>query len=289
MDNTLLSIMLGIGGMVGWGIYDFLGGVFAKGIGSFRTLFWSQLVGAVAIALLALITAPVMPTPSMLWLWLPVAAGCYAAGYIFLFRGFAKGNITIVAATMNLWAVFTIIFAFVLMGQRLSSTQSIGVVLIIVGATLAAVDVGNLGNQPLRLSLGVSDALIGALFFGVFWNISELVSEQMGWLWSTLAIKVGVVVWLLVWTRWSGDAVRLGTTPPRTLATLILMGIVELAAVACVNYGLTIGDAILITPISSALSVVTILLAVLFLKERITRWQTVGVAMAIGGIVTTAL
>ncbi|MFM7678816.1 MAG: EamA family transporter [Roseiflexaceae bacterium] len=52
---------------------------------------------------------------------------------------------------------------------------------------------------------------------------------------------------------------------------------------------MTIGDAILITPISSALSVVAILLAVIFLKERIKRWQTVGVAMAIGGIVTTAL
>ncbi|MBM4413487.1 MAG: DMT family transporter, partial [Chloroflexi bacterium] len=258
MNNTLLSIILGIGGMVGWGIYDFLGGIFAKGIGSFRTLFWSQLVGAVAIALLALIAPPTVPTPSTIWLWLPVAAGCYAAGYIFLFRGFAKGNITIVAATMNLWAVFTIIFAFVLMGQRLSSAQSIGVVLIIVGATLAAIDVGSLGTQLLRLSLGVSDALIGALFFGVFLNISELVSEQMGWLWSTLAIKIGVVGWLLVWTRWNGDAVRLGTTRPRTWATLILMGVIELAAVACVNYGLTIGDAILITPISSALSVVAV-------------------------------
>ena len=76
MNNTLLSIILGIYGMVGWDIYDFWGGIFAKGIGSFRTLFWSQLVGAVAIALLALSTAPVVPTPSMLWLWLPVAAGC---------------------------------------------------------------------------------------------------------------------------------------------------------------------------------------------------------------------
>jgi hypothetical protein len=29
MSTTILSILLGIGGMFGWGIYDFLGGVFA--------------------------------------------------------------------------------------------------------------------------------------------------------------------------------------------------------------------------------------------------------------------
>jgi len=28
MSTTILSIVLGIGGMLGWGIYDFLGGVF---------------------------------------------------------------------------------------------------------------------------------------------------------------------------------------------------------------------------------------------------------------------
>jgi len=57
---------------------------------------------------------------------------------------------------------------------------------------------------------------------------------------------------------------------------------------ALINYGLTIGDAILITPIASALSVVTILLAVVFLHERLTFLQTLGIGMAVLGIITTA-
>lgn len=51
------------------------------------------------------------------------------------------------------------------------------------------------------------------------------------------------------------------------------MGIIEVGAVALVNYGLAIGDAILITPIASALSIVTIMLAVLFLNEKISKLQ----------------
>ena len=69
---------------------------------------------------------------------------------------------------------------------------------------------------------------------------------------------------------------------------ILLMGVIEVAAVALVNYGLTIGDAILITPIASALSIVTILLAVLFLKDKISTVQGFGILMAIIGITTTA-
>jgi drug/metabolite transporter (DMT)-like permease len=67
------------------------------------------------------------------------------------------------------------------------------------------------------------------------------------------------------------------------------MGAVEVGAVAAVNYGLAVGDAILVTPIASALSVVTIALAVLVLKDRISGLQGLGIAMAVAGIVTTAL
>lgn len=67
------------------------------------------------------------------------------------------------------------------------------------------------------------------------------------------------------------------------------MGIIEAGAVSLVNYGLTIGDAILITPIASALSIVTITLAIIFLKDKVTKIQGFGIGTAIFGIIVTAL
>jgi bacterial/archaeal transporter family protein len=69
---------------------------------------------------------------------------------------------------------------------------------------------------------------------------------------------------------------------------VVVMGVIEASAVALVNYGLTIGDAILITPIASALSIVTIVLAVIFLKDKVARLQGFGIALAIVGIIATA-
>jgi bacterial/archaeal transporter family protein len=155
MSTTILSILLGIGGMFGWGIYDFLGGVFSKQIGSFKSLFWSQLASLASILLLAFVFITETNIPVLVIILFPIAAIVYSAGYLFFFKGFEKGNVSIVAATMNLWAVFTMLFAFIFMGQRLTTTQTVGVFMIISGATLASMDWDSISNQRFQLSLGV--------------------------------------------------------------------------------------------------------------------------------------
>lgn len=274
--------------MVGWGIYDFLGGVFSKRIGSFRSLFWSQLMGLGAILLLTLAFKTQFNIPLLALALSPLASIVYSAGYLFFFKGFEKGNVSIIAATMNLWAVFTMLFAFLFMGQRLSVTQTLGVFLILSGATLAALDWNSIKQQGFQLSQGVREAILGAFFFGIFWNISEIVSEQIGWLVSTTLTKLGIVLFLLLVSFYTKQEIKLTDIPVRTKFVVLLMGIIEVAAVGLVNYGLTIGDAILITPIASALSIVTILLAVLFLKEKVSTVQGFGILMAIVGITATA-
>ena len=288
MSTTILSILLGIGGMFGWGIYDFLGGVFAKQIGAFKSLYWSQLAGLISIFLLAAAFKPNLNFPPVVMVLSLIAGILYSAGYLFFFKGFEIGNVSIIAATMNLWAVFTMFFSFTFMGQRLSALQTAGVVMIVLGATLASVNWIDIKKQRFQLSAGVKEAVFGAFFFGVFWNVSEVISEEVGWLYSTLFIKFGIVVFLSLFSLFVKRELRLNNVPAKTKQVIILMGVIEAGAVALVNYGLTIGDAILITPIASALSIVTITLAIIFLKDKLTTTQGLGVGTAIIGIIATA-
>ncbi|MBL0345179.1 DMT family transporter [Candidatus Villigracilis affinis] len=289
MSTTIISILLGIGGMFGWGIYDFLGGVFAKQIGSFKSLFWSQLAGLGSIFLLAIAFKSSTNTPVLTTILSLIAAILYSAGYLFFFKGFEIGNVSIIAATMNLWAVFTMLFAFMFMGQRLSVLQTLGVSMIIFGATLASLNWSEIGNQRFQLSAGVKEAVFGAFFFGIFWNVSEIISEKVGWLSTTLFIKFGIILFLLIFSLLVKQGIGLTKISAKTKYIILLMGVIETGAVALVNYGLTIGDAILITPIASALSTVTITLAIIFLKDKITKTQGLGIVTAIVGIILTAL
>jgi transporter family protein len=218
----------------------------------------------------------------------PIASIVYSAGYLFFFKGFEIGNVSIVAATMNLWAVFTMLFAFIFMGQRLSTTQTFGVMMIISGVVFASVHWSDVWNQKFQLSAGVKEAVFGAFFFGVFWNISEIISEEVGWLLTTLLVKFGIVVFLIMFSFPAKRELGLTAIAVKIKYTVVLMGMIEAGAVAVVNYGLTIGDAILITPIASALSIVTILLAIIFLKDKVTKIQGLGIITAIVGIIVTA-
>ena len=275
--------------MFGWGLYDFLGGVFAKQIGSFKSLFWSQLAGLISIFLLAIVFRSRVNTPVLVIILSLIAAILYSAGYLFFFKGFELGNVSIIAATMNLWTVFTMLFAFIFMGQRLSAFQTLGVLMIIFGATLASLNWSEIKNQKFQLSAGVKEAVFGAFFFGVFWNVSEVISEKVGWLLTTLFIKFGIILFLLIFSLLVKQGIGLTKTSTKTKTIILLMGVIETGAVALVNYGLTIGDAILITPIASALSIVTITLAIIFLKDKVTKLQGFGIITAIVGIIVTAL
>jgi len=288
MSTAILSLLSGLAGMFGWGIYDFLGGVYAKQIGSFKSFFWSQLAGLIFALLLIFAFTINLNVPIFIIILLPIAAIVYSAGYLFFFKGFEIGNVSIVAATMNLWAVFTMLFAFIFMGQRLSTLQCLGVFMIISGVTLASLNWSDIKNQNFQLSSGVKETVLGAFFFGVFWNISEVISEKIGWLLTTLFVKFGIILFLLLFSFLIKRELDLTKATTKTKCMVVLMGVIEAGAVAIVNYGLTIGDAILITPIASALSIVTITLAIIFLKDNVTKLQGLGIITAIAGIIVTA-
>ena len=288
MSTAILSILSGLGGMFGWGIYDFFAGVYSKKIGFYKTFFWSQLAGLFFAILLIFVFTINLTIPAWAIILLPMAAICYSAGYLFFMKGFEIGNISIVAATMNLWAVFTMLIAFIFMGQRLSTLQSLGVFMIISGVTLASLNWSDIKNQSFQLSAGVKETISGAFFFGVFWNISEVISENIGWPLTTLFVKFGIIVFLLILSFLIKRELDLTKATTKTKIMVGLIGIIEAGAVAIVNYGLTIGDAILITPIASALSIVTISMAIIFLKDKVTKLQGLGIISAIAGIVVTA-
>jgi len=287
MSAAIISLLSGLGGMFGWGIYDFFAGIYSKQIGPHKTFFWSQSAGLFFVLLLTAVSTFTLDIPVLTIILIPVAAIFYSVGYLLFMKGFAIGSISIVAAIMNLWAVFTMLIAFVFMGQRLSTPQSIGVLMIISGATAASLNWRDIKNNGFQLSAGVKETVIGAFFFGVFWNISEVISEKIGWLLTTLFVKIGIILFLLLLSVFLKRELSLTKTPTKTKLVVVLMGIIEAGAVAIVNFGLTVGDAILITPIASALSVVTIVMAIIFLKDKVTKLQGLGIVTAICGIIAT--
>ena len=177
MSSAIISLLSGLGGMLGWGIYDFFAGVYSKKIGPYKTFFWSQLAGLFFVLLLISVFTITLNMPVLIIILLPIAALFYSAGYLFFMKGFEIGNISIVAAIMNLWAVFTMLIAFIFMGQRLSTVQSMGVLMIVSGVTLASLNWREIKNRSFQLSSGVKEKLLMKHNIEI-WEIEEVIYDD---------------------------------------------------------------------------------------------------------------
>jgi len=113
------------------GIYIISGRAMRK-VDSQTLSFHAFVVATVFAALATLLTGgPVWPTVDEGWLWLFLTAIFYAMGQSFVFAGIAEAGPVSSSLIMNMEPVFTIIFALLLLGERLHPVQSVGAALVI--------------------------------------------------------------------------------------------------------------------------------------------------------------
>jgi len=274
--------------MLGWGASDFFGGLCSRKKGPFITLFWSQSAGLVLTLSLFLFFTVHLNIPPAVAVLLPIAPIFYAMAFLFFYKGFEKGTISIIAATVNLWVVFSMVFAYIFLDQRLSKYQFVGAVMIIAGITFASLKWRDIKTQQLDRSAGIKETVLAALSFGVYFNISDVIVEHIGWLPTTLFVKAGIILYLLLFSLAARRKLNLSGTGLQTKGMIVLVGVLEAAASASVNFGLSVGDVILVSPIAGTLSIVTIAMAMGFLKEKINKIQMVGIVVTVFGIIFTA-
>lgn len=285
-----MSIVAGLGGMFGWGTSDFLANNASEKIGHSKAFFWSQIAGLALIVLLALIIRPNFSMPGFL-LALTLSAGIvYSVGYLFFYKGFEVGNVSVVSAVSNLHVLYIIGISFFIRGQKLTLLQIPALFILLIGVTLVSINYQQLKRGKVALLKGVKETLLATIMFGVFyWPLNEYIVEQANWIAVTLITKLAAIVFVFFFIALvRKEKVGINLSSRNIFISLAAIGILEALAVLSVSFGQAFGDGIIVAPISSALTVVTVGLAMIFLKERINKVQGLGIALVIIGIVMTA-
>lgn len=288
MSNTLISILAGLGGMFGWGTSDFLANISSEKIGHFKTFFYSQIAGLILVAAIVLLKAADFSfSPFLIFLILVSGVG-YALGYLLFYKGFEIGNVSVVSAVINLQNIFVIGIAFFLFGQRITGIQIPALVLLLVGVTLVSVNFNDLKKGKVSLVVGVKQTVWAAILFGIFfWPVNQYIVQRADWLATNLITKFIAIATVFLIARARKNDISLPTSGRtfKALAPVAAVGLLEAVGVLSVSGGLSVGNAIIINPIASALTVVTVGLAIVFLKEKITATQGLGILATVVGIV----
>lgn len=290
MNNTIISILSGLGGMFGWGTSDFFASQSSQKTGHFRTFLWSQIAGIILIFAVFLFVLPSISISPFVFLMILIAGIGYALGYLLFYTGFEIGNVSVISAVVNTQNVFVILIGIFLFKEVVSFRQIAGILGVLIGAVLVSINIDDFKNKKISFAKGVKETLMSAFLFGViFWPFNKYVGENSHWLTGSLLIKLVAIVTILVIAFVKKEKISISKISNKSKLVIGLVGILEALAVLSISFGSTIGSIAIVGPISACLTAITVSLSVVFLKEKISKLQIVAILMIILGVVVTAI
>jgi drug/metabolite transporter (DMT)-like permease len=277
-----VAVLLGLLVAIFYGAADFLGGLVSRRAPAALVVQQTQLLGVV----LLLVMLAVVPDQHVIAA--DMARGTAAGlggllGLVLLYRGLAVGSMSIVAPVTAVGAAVLPVGWGLITGERPGVIALIGVALALVAVALVgspASDGAPVEGRRKEIIL----ALIAGCGFGIVFIFFGDTSKASG-MWPLLAARVAstAVVTIGLLARRVALGVREGTA--RVIAGT---GVLDIAANVLYILGARIGLVSLVAVLSSLYPATTVVMARVFLDERVSRRQANGLVLAIIGVVLIA-
>jgi drug/metabolite transporter (DMT)-like permease len=268
------AIALALGASLTWGVADFYGPLKGRTLGALRVLFYVQLSGLAAIALVVAIRGR-GPASWAALLAVPAAISGTLGLYAY-YRGVAVGAISIVAPIAGISAAVPVAVG-VASGDRPSVRQVVGMVCALAGVFLASREPGRRSN---RFAAGAGLALLAAVGFGGYFPPMHAAGNADFW-WASLFFRMtsSLVVLSVLAIRRPSLAIE-----RRNLLPLALIGIGDLLGNVLFAAASTTGLVSVTSVLASLYPIVTVIMARLVLRERVARLQEGGIALTLAGV-----
>jgi drug/metabolite transporter (DMT)-like permease len=252
------------------GSADFFGGVAARRSAPMAVAAWSQALGVPGLLAIAAAVGGSLIASDLA---LGVAAGAGSAlGVSALYIGFARSAVGVVAPTAATIAAVIPIVAGLILGERPGVVAAIGIgmgigAIILVGSTPA-----DAPGVPKGLMIG----FIAGVGFGVM-VIAYAATSVEGGLWSAVSGRFAAALFVTT-------AVIVTGTNPRIMGSArvptVLAGVLASVGMAAFVTVSQTADLIVLGVALGLFPTVTVLLAAVFIRERLipTQWMGVGLA-----------
>ena len=273
-----VAALLAVVSSLMWGTSDFLGGLLSRRMPALAVYGLSQSVGFVLLVTVATVTGGWSVDPGY-WPWAVGASIVGMTAMIAFYRALAIGPMGIVSPLVAL-SVLVPVAVSLLRGELPEPLQVLGIIIAVVGILLASGPElsGAESAKPLIL------AGIAAVGFGVMFVLMAEGSKRDPLMTMTGMRVTTVVIFavILLATRSIGGAGR------RDAAPLIVIGILDAAANVTFGFATTLGILSVTAVLGDLYPVVTVILAAIFLRERLRPIQYAGVSAAFGGVLLIA-
>lgn len=292
MDRGLLvALLAGLGGMLGWGLADFFAKKTIDRIGDIVNLVWAHLAGSALLICAAAAGAAVgysrvaLPQDALTWAGIASFGTLQAAVYLFSYVAFGKGQVAVLSPLFASYAGLVALVSVVALGEAVSGLRIVALAAMFAGILLVNLDVGALRERRLLFAQvpGLPEIAIAAALATIWtlgWN--AFVKGHDGLVLAGF-MYIAMTVALLAYARARRISLRFHD---RSLwLFLFLIGACEVIAYGSISlgYAMTTHTSV-VALISGAFSLPTMILARVFLRERIGPLQTAGGLLLIAAV-----
>lgn len=293
------GFLAGLGAALSWGTMDVATALASRRLGSLKVTAGIQVVGAVLLVALAFGQGTSLPSDPLVLAAAGLLGIVGAGAYLSYFTGLRIGPISLVAGVVAAYGGLTVVLAVLVRGESLTSVQALGAAVATLGVVITAVAFDG-GIRGTRLAgPGVIFAVLALLLFALMTvGLAEAI-ERSGWLEVLVVsrivnavVSIGAVVVLtsLAHPRFRAIVQVDTIAVARTSWTIVLIaGVLDVVGLIVFAIGLEQAETWLVGLVSSFGPAFTILIAVLFLGERLQRVQWLGLAGVGLGMVLIAL
>jgi drug/metabolite transporter (DMT)-like permease len=276
----IMGILLALAAAVLYGSSDFGGGLASRRLGSLRV----SVVGSGAATVLAWATLILVggPGPSLRAVAWGLASGLAGgAGTLVLYRGLARGQMSVVGPLSAVGAAVVPVAAGVALGERPSLLSVAGVLVALPAIVLVAAS----GSVRGKLGAGLLDGLAAGLAFGILF-IGLAQAGQHAGLWPVASEQTGALLITLAVAVKTREPLRI---PLRAAGLPVLVGASGMAATLAYFYATHFSMLAIAAVLVSLYPGVTVLLARTLLHERFTPAQRAGLGLCALAIAAIAL
>lgn len=289
VDSRILAgVLLALATSVAWA----LGNVFVqksgRALGGPRALVWALGLGCLLSALAAVWETRSQPIDRAAIIWVLVAGVSGFSAYSTMFYAFANTKLSLAVPFVTSWSLVASAISLTLLGQSVRTGQLVGAAVVIAGVLCVSIGASRADQAP-----GVRGgarplvaALAAGISFGVMVPAMAAANPSFGTFGGAAVVyAIGLAIGIP-----AARVLGLDLSPPPTSAIGLVIGagLTETIGFVLLNAAGRFAPVAVVGPVASLASVLTVLYAAAFLRERPGPLALAGALLASVGVVLLA-
>ena len=285
------SVATGLAAAICWGTADYMSRSQSQRLGYYRTVVYSHFVTLVVLLALIPFIAPSIQFPVSPVLVLVGAGALNFAAFIFLYRAYHLGVVSIVAPVAYTYPAVTTVLSVVILASVLSSLQYLAIAGILVGVILLSTRFSELyrflrGKGAPNLTRGVGSALGSSVLFGTVYIAIGYAAPLVNVVIPVLVLRAVAILAGIALAPLFHQSLK----PSRQAFSkrIIAMGVLEAGGFLFFTNGISTagGSLPIVVAVSSMGGAVAASYGIAFLRERLESNQMMGVFLSLLGVFT---